>query len=209
MDATRAAQEAAEDVFFGQVVIIWARWFIIAVGTAVTLANATSIAAIQAGTFFVVVLMLVNFFVHARYLIERPVNRQLINLLSLLDLIVITTIVLAWPGVRGLESQFFVFYFPVVAAFAFVATRIVETIYTALACLLYAIGCALVDPTIFGDAIAGGFTSDVGQLKVLILRVAAIAAMGFLANFYFRILRARRRAVVGGPSAIPDLTARA
>ena len=26
------AQEAAEDVFFGQVVMIWARWFLIAAG---------------------------------------------------------------------------------------------------------------------------------------------------------------------------------
>ena len=27
-----AAQEAAEDIFFGQIVIIWARWFVIITG---------------------------------------------------------------------------------------------------------------------------------------------------------------------------------
>ena len=38
MQAIRnAAQEAAEDIFFGQAVIIWARWFVIAAVTVMML----------------------------------------------------------------------------------------------------------------------------------------------------------------------------
>jgi len=38
MDIARThAKEAAEDIFFGQVVIIWARWFLIAGGAVLTI----------------------------------------------------------------------------------------------------------------------------------------------------------------------------
>ncbi len=199
MEANRSVtREAAEDIFFGQVVIIWARWFVIAAAAVFTFWTATSTSTVVAGTLSVVALMLVNFYLHARYMTQRPANRNLIILLSLVDLIIITGMIVVWPGSRGLESQFFVFYLPVVAAFGFVVSRTVETIYTVLACLIYVIGCTLVDSSIFSDAFAGGLTEGVDRLVVLVQRVAAIAAMGFLANFYFRILRDRRRSTING-----------
>ncbi len=198
-----AAQEAAEDIFFGQLVIIWARWFVIAAIAILTLWTATSVSAIQSMTLFIILLMAINFFVHGRYVLQRPANQTLIILLSLLDLIIITGIVLTWPGQRGLANQFFVFYFPMVLAVGFVFPRRIEVVYTALALSLYGVACLLSSPSILGDAIAGGLMTGVGPLKTLVLRLIALGAMGGLANYYFRIQRGRRRALVA-PPAMPQ-----
>jgi hypothetical protein len=98
------------------------------------------------------------------------------------DLILITAIVVLWPGSHGLNNQFFVLYFPVVFAFALVFTRRIEVGYTVLAIVLYAGACLL----------TGTVPYDLGdQDKVLVMRVIVIAAMGFLGNYYFRIQRDR------------------
>src|SRR5690349_10916310 len=76
--AASAAQEAAEDIFFGQAVIIWARWFIILTGAMLTLWTATTVAEITINTLLIIVLMGMNFFLHGRYLMERPANRSLL-----------------------------------------------------------------------------------------------------------------------------------
>ena len=117
-----AAQEAAEDVFFGQAVIIWARWFIILTGAMMTLWTATTVTEITINTLLIVILMGMNFFLHGRYLMERPANRALLIAIGLVDLLVISGIILAWPGQSGAHSDFFVFYYPIVLAFAFVLT---------------------------------------------------------------------------------------
>src|ERR1700682_1271667 len=114
------AQEHAEDIFFGQVVMIWARWFFILAGIILTLWTATSTNEITLSVLFVVALMAMNFFLHGRYLIEKPANGRLILAAAVLDLIIITAIVASWGGQNGLRSQFFIFYYPVLLAFAFV-----------------------------------------------------------------------------------------
>ena len=105
-------QEAAEDVFFGQVVINWARWFLIVGAVVLVLWNAADVNQLVAGTVAVVALMAINFYLHGRQLADRPANRALITLASFLDVAVITVVVLAWPESeeRGLASPFFVFY---------------------------------------------------------------------------------------------------
>ena len=136
-------QEAAEDVFFGQVVMIWARWFVIAAGVMLTLwvtqdPNALAIAIVP-----VVVLVAVNFYLHGRYLTERPANPNLIAAVGLVDLGVITAAVLFWPGGKGIFSPFFVLYFPVILAFAFVMPRKTTLVFTAVALAAY-VGTILV-----------------------------------------------------------------
>src|SRR3712207_5667378 len=127
------AQEAAEDIFFGQAVMIWARWFVILAGAILTLWTADTIAEITVNTLFIVVLMAMNFFLHGRYLTERPANQMLLVGVGLLDLLAITAIVAGWQDEVGLQSQFFVFYYPVVLAFAFVMPPRLAATYTALA----------------------------------------------------------------------------
>ena len=176
-------QEAAEDVFFGQVVMIWARWFLIVAGAVFFLWTAERSAQLALGVVPIVALILVNFYLHGRYLLERPSNPGLITVASLFDLALISSIVLLWGGVdgrTGLASPFFVFYYPVLLAFAFVLPRAATVAFTAVAVTVYAVIC-------FGDV------TSLTSAKVLVLRLVTMAAMGGLGTFYWRIQRNRRR----------------
>jgi len=176
------AQAEQEDVFFGQTVIMWARWSVIVTGIVLVLWTSTDVALLTQTMPFFLVLMAVNFFLHGRYVMGSPLNRTVVTVASVVDLILITAIVVLWPGSHGLHNQSFVLYFPVVFAFALVFTRKVEVVYTALAIVLYAGACIL----------TGTVPFDLGSDdKVLVMRVIVIAAMGFLGNYYFRIQRDR------------------
>lgn len=177
-----AKQAEQEDLFFGQSVILWARWSVIVAGIVLVLWTSSDIALLTRTMPFFLVLMAINFFLHGRYVTGSPLNRNAVTVASVVDLILITAIVSLWPGSRGLNNPFFVLYFPVVFAFALVFTRRIEVGYTVLAIVLY-VGACLVTFTV---------PFDLGdQDKVLVMRVIVIAAMGFLGNYYFRIQRDR------------------
>ena len=188
MNETRsAAQEAAEDIFFGQVVTSWARWLIIAAGIVVVLWSADDAATLVAGTVPVVALMAMNFYLHGRQLSDRPANRALITFASALDLGAITVVVLIWPGQVGLQSQFFVLYYPVVLAFAFVMGPRVSVVYTMAALVAYSLASYVSQPD---------FVTYVPAVKALVGRLITIGAMGGLGAYYWRIQRNRRRTAV-------------
>ena len=177
-----AAQANQEDVFFGQTVIVWARWSVIVAGIALVLWTSTSVGLLTQTMPFFLVLMAVNFFLHGRYVMGSPLNRVAVTVASVVDLVLITAIVVLWPGSHGLQNEFYVLYFPVVFAFALVFTRRIEVIYTVLAMLSYTAACLL----------TGTVPLDLGpDDKVLVMRLIVIAAMGFLGNYYFRIQRDR------------------
>jgi hypothetical protein len=179
---------AAEDLFFGQVVIIIARWTLIVACVGLVLWTATDARQLISSIVPVVALMAMNFFLHGRYLLERPANRVMTAGAALLDLAVITLIVWAWPGAQGLGSQFFVLYYPVLMAFAFVFPPTQAAIYTGLALVAYAAVCLGVDPAIVHDG---------RTLELLVQRLTTLAAVGGLSTYYWRVQRARRHAVLG------------
>ena len=78
------AAEAAEDLFFGQVAIIYARWAVIVAGIVMILA-AGNAGQLTIELVPIVLLMAVNFFLHGRHFMDRPANRLLVLLASLLD----------------------------------------------------------------------------------------------------------------------------
>jgi hypothetical protein len=177
-----AKQAEQEDLFFGQSVILWARWSVIVAGTVLVLWTSTNVALLTQTIPFFLALMAINFFLHGRYVMGSPLNRIAVTIASVVDLILITAIVVLWPGSRGLQNQFFVLYLPVVFAFALVFTRKVEAAYTVLAILMYTGACVL----------TGTVPFDLGNDdKNLVMRLIVIAAMGFLGNYYFRIQRDR------------------
>src|SRR5256885_4125305 len=177
-----AAQADQEDVFFGQTVIMWARWSVIVAGIMLVLWTSTNVSLLTQTMPFFLVLMAVNFFLHGRYVMGSPLNRTAVVVASIVDLILITAIIVLWPGSHGLDNQFFVLYFPVVFAFALVFTRQIEAAYTVLAMLAYTAACFL----------TGTVHLDLGNdFKLLVMRLIVIAAMGFLGNYYFRIQRDR------------------
>ncbi len=184
-------QEAAEDIFFGQAVLIWARWFLIAAGAVLVLWSFDQQAKLILGTIPIVALMGMNFYLHGRYLMEQPVRTPLIVATSVMDLLVITLLVAFWPLREGestnLDNQFFLFYFPMVLGFAFVMPRKAEVLYTAAALLIYSLAMfqTVGNPTSWSQT----------ELKTLLERLIALGAVGGLGNYYWRIQRARRREI--------------
>ncbi len=195
-------QAALEDVFFGQSVILWARWSVILAGAVLVLWTSTTVAQLTRTFPFFLVLMAMNFFLHGRYVMGSPLNRTVVVAASVADLVLITGIVAFWPGAVGLNNQFFVLYYPVVFALALVFPRAIEAGYTVLAIAAYSTVCFVFS----GSAL---FADGAVNLKTLMMRLIVMAAMGFLGNYYFRIQRDRlRRASQGSPSALEELKAR-
>jgi hypothetical protein len=204
MQAVRALEEqqAKEDLFFGQAAIIWARWFLILAGGILVLWTAEDIDKLTLGIVPIALLMAMNFYLHARYLMERPVSGQMVLLTSLMDVVIIGLLVLFGPSdsryIPGTEinmgplfSQFYVFYYPMVLAFALVMPRKVEVGYTVLVCVTYGFIALL--------SIMSSDRPDVTtaveiqeEFKLLAIRIITLAAMGGLGNYYFRIVRRRR-----------------
>src|SRR5947209_18326682 len=100
-----AAQSDQEDVFFGQTVIMWARWSVIVAGIALVLWTSTNVSLLTQTMPFFLVLMAVNFFLHGRYVMGSPLNRTIVTVASVIDLVLITAIVVLWPGAHGLNNQ--------------------------------------------------------------------------------------------------------
>jgi hypothetical protein len=197
----RTAEQAnLEDVFFGQTVILWARWSVIVAGIALVLWTSTDVTHLTQTVPFFLALMAMNFFLHGRYVMGAPLNRIAVIVASVVDIVLITAIVALWPGGQdGLKNQFFVLYYPVVFAFALVFTRRIEAAYTVLAIVAYVAACLLTKTVPF----------DLGSDdKVLVMRVVVIAAMGFLGNYYFRIQRDRLAGAARGVTAGPLQPAR-
>jgi hypothetical protein len=185
-------QDQSEDVFFGQVVIIVARYFLIVGILAVALSSLSSSIELTMAVLPVIVFLGMNFFLHGRYLTERPANLRLVILTSVVDLVLVTAIVLVGPGETGLHSPFFVLYYPLVLAFAFVVPRRIEVAYTSLAVVLCAGAVFISSPGVLVTPL---------EQKELLLRLVTLAASGGIANYYWRMLRTRRRADRALPTA--------
>lgn len=171
--------EAAENLFFGQVTLMWARWFAIGTAAMVVLIRAHTTSELVAGIAPVLVLLVVNFFAHGRYAMERPISRTLTVFASALDLAVFAAIFLSWPDAHALPDPFVVLLYPTIFAFALVFAPRLSTTFTLSAILLYAALCLA----------TGADLSNADQLKVLVLRFITLAATGGLGMWYWRLVR--------------------
>lgn len=178
------AREAAEDVFFGQVVMIWARWAVIAAAAVIFLWNTSDVGSLTGRVVLLAAMMALNFFLHGRYLVERPANRTVILLASLADVTLIAAAVALWGG---FTSQLFVLLYPVTFAFALVF----QPRFTA-GLIVVAIGLYVGAVAAFDLSWAG----DVQLVKTLLVRLLALGAVAGLGTYYWRIQRDRRRAAL-------------
>jgi len=184
MKPSPSARDAAKDIFYGQIAIIWARWFFILATAILALWSATDIFAMTLAIVLVVVLMATNFFVHGRYLMDQPVNRLLLMGVCLLDLGVASLLILGAAGPGGLASEYHVFLYPLLFAFALVFSPRTTLTYTLIAMGLYATTCWVLNP----EALF-----DMKLLNMLSARLIILAAMGGLGTYYWRVQRERRR----------------
>lgn len=183
-----STQEAAEDIFFGQLVIIYARWFVIVAMVVLALWSSSTINQLIGAVIVIVPLMAINFFVHGRYLMEKPVNRLLLTVLSGVDLLAITLLIMFWPTDKGVFNQFYILYYPLILAYAFVSTPRSSLLYTLAALALYTAACFTVGSSVLMDS---------AWLERLTLRLITMAAMGVLGAYYWRSQRSRMRQAVG------------
>ena len=177
-------QEEAEDIFFGQVVIIWARWFVIGAGMIYALWVSRTATQLTIAILLFSVIIGVNFFVHGRYLMEKPINEMLLLVMSMLDLFMVTMIVVLGSELPVINNSLFIFYYPLVVAFAFVFPQRFTAVYTILIIITYATVCIVTYPTIVQNG---------PLLETLIMRLVTLAAVGGLGAYYWRIQRNRRR----------------
>src|SRR3989442_15900834 len=87
-----AKQAEEEDVFFGQTVIMWARWSVIVAGIALVLWAATNGAPLTQTIPFFLVPLAVHFFLHRPLVMGSPLNRTAGTGASVIDTALITAI---------------------------------------------------------------------------------------------------------------------
>ena len=182
MNTTRTTlDEAAEDLYFGQLVMIWARWFVIFAIAILAIWGSSDVNVLAARSLVLVALMTVNFFLHGRILVDRPANARLLAIASLIDLVIIGGIIAGWK-LDGLASPYFVLYYPLIFAFALVFPPRLSALYTLIALASYVALCLLTGPSIFHTI----------EAKTIVERVITMATIAGLGAFYWRGLRGGR-----------------
>lgn len=177
--------EAQQDIFYGQIVFIWARWIVIGSTLFLILRNAESVANIQIPMIPLVLLIAANFYLHGRFVMRKPANAVLLTIATTVDIIFITLIiVLGAGGATGINNPFFVLYFPVLLAFSLVFPRKKTLVMTFLLITMYLLICILLPPRV---SIAKG------EEEVLAVRIIMLLTTALLGTMYWRIQRMYRR----------------
>lgn len=172
--------EQSEDLSTGQIVIIVARWLLIATGLVVTLwAPGEEVGKVSITIGVLLAVAVGNFFLHAQLLMRRPVHSGIVYAASAVDIGVITLIVGAFGG---LGSTLFVYYFPALLAFALVFPLSVTLTFTLALLALY-----------FLVSLPGAATQV--DLQTMVVRLIAMLAVAVVGNRFQRIERGRREAI--------------
>ena len=190
--APTKAQEAAEDIFFGQIAIIWARWFLIAAGAIITLSTADD--QFMTAVITLVILMTMNFFFHGRYMTGKPVNQFLLLFGNMVDLGMITALVIFGNAHQtGVNSNFFVLYYPMLFTWALVFSPRITIVFSAITLALYTMACLFFSGT--------PLMLDGAQIHTLIANMITLGAMSGLGTYYYRRQRDSLRALVAAKAS--------
>ena len=181
-------REDAQDLFWGQVVTLWARWAIIGGAALLVLARASTTQQLAVGILPVVALLVVNFYLHGRYLLERPANASLTGLAVGLDLAVLAALFVTAPGAAGPGNPLFVLLYPLVFGVGLVFPPRLSWPYTAAGLIVYTLLVVSSGPV---------------EPKVLVVRLVTVAAMGGLGSLYWRIVRRESGSHLGHDASQP------
>jgi len=169
---------ASEDLRYGQVVIVTARWVLIASGLIVAFWIPAAVNELRVQIFTLVALAGVNFYLLAQLLVKRPVLDVVVYAASIGDLLVITAIV-ASQG--GFESSNYIFYFPAILAFAVSFPRPLTALFAGGAAAAYGLLAT-------GTAPLWG----VNEQTAVFLRVLTMVAVAWCGSLYWGVERDRR-----------------
>jgi hypothetical protein len=175
------AEPPEEDLSSGQIVIVLARWVLIATALAITFWSPAQgdLERIKVSLLVILALAVGNFAIHAQLLMGRPIKGAFAYGASAVDLAVITVIMAAFGG---MGTSIFVFYYPALLGIALVFPLTLTTVFTL--------------------ALVGGYTllilPSVGpahDLQALAAHVIAMVAVAVIGHLYQRIEADRRKAV--------------
>jgi hypothetical protein len=158
----------SEDLFYGQAVIVWARWILIATGLVLSFWDPTSLSILQIQLAAIIALAFGNFYLHVQLLRGHPAIDRVVYAASAADLVVVTTLVIAQGGY---SSPVFVFYFAAVLGLSVAFPAILTALYTSAVVVVYGIVCLVT---------SDGSVSEVSAVFTRLLMIAAIAVCGAL-----------------------------
>lgn len=169
-------QHTLEDMQYGQIVTIYARWILVLAGVLLVLWNPVGIGDMRFQVLVLLLLAVANFNLHAQLLRKRPAKAMIWYAASAGDLIVITLLV---ATTTGFASNIFTFYFPAVLALSVAFSSSITFLFTASLLSIYAlIGMSTLDAQ--------------GDLQILLVRLLMIAAVAMCGNLYWRLEGERR-----------------
>jgi hypothetical protein len=170
-----------DDLRYGLIVIIWARWSIVIFAFILRLYRATEISMLVITIVGLLAVALINFALHTRILSNRAVKVRWVYLASIADLCLISLI----TGLEGgLNTHIFLYYYPAVLGFALVFPGIITTWLTIGVMVLYAGICMLFsDPALQFN----------GDEAILIFRLMSLLGVAVVGNRY-RFVEGQRRA---------------
>jgi hypothetical protein len=176
-----AHADARTDLDHGQIVIVTARWLMIGIGLALTLAYPTAaITDLRLQVSLILLLAIANFYLHAQVIRRRPIPPLAAYAASAADLIVISLLIAAQGG---FASYRYVLYFPALLALSVAFEPIVTLAY----------GWATV--LVYGAITLATSGAPAADLPVVASRLLMLAAVAFCGAVYWGIERDRRGSV--------------
>lgn len=182
-----------EDMGPGQIVIVVARWLLVATAFAITLwsPNPDDLDGVKITVIALFAVAIGNFYLHAQILMRRPLPASTVYTASAFDIGVISLVIWAFAASGG---TIFVFYYTALLAISLVFPMGVTALFTVGLLAAYAavrLGPSGVMPT---DA----------ALQVLALRLISLAAIAVVGSMYQRVERERREASSRPRGALAD-----
>ncbi len=168
--------QAADDLRFGQGVIIAARWILVIAGLALALWSPAPLSELRLQIVLILGLAVANFWLTAQILTRRPVITGIVYALSAADVAVISLIVNA---AGGFKSNNYVFYFPAVVAISLAFDIRATFLFTGAAIGAYAL-----------------IALDTGgnhEPEVILIRMVMLVAAAVCGNVYRRVEQDNRR----------------
>ena len=173
---TRA--EAQSDLDHGQVVIVTARWILIAAGLFLAIVYPpANVAELRLQIAVILVLAVANFFLHAQLLKGRPITRDTAYAASGIDLAVISILLLSQSGH---DPYLYVLYFPALLGLSVAFEPAVTAIYAGATAAFYGLFAIATAPSL---AVA---------MPIVTTRMLMLIAVAFCGAVYWRVEHDRR-----------------
>jgi hypothetical protein len=180
-----SADRSIDDLAHGQVVLVTARWILVATSLFLTLWNPGPLPALRLQITFMLLLAFANFYLNLELFRKRPLLKAVVYGASAADLLVITLYVLSQGG---FVSNAFIFYFPALLAMSVAFPGVLTALFSGSAIGFYFL------VAFFALLFADNGNIATADFQALIARILMLTAVAFCGYMYRRIEQNRRLA---------------